>query len=164
MNAKRIISLSLVMALSATISAYAESTIYTDGIGRIHFLGRDAGNNVQSGANYANSANQDLTRKLYEKSDSEVVEDTSFSQHPLKNYTNTFPSSRFSEVKFWKPVDEETAKAEKASAAAKTTASAVKGQTDYSGIGPTNLDNPYVEKKETVDSVKKINWWWKKNK
>ena len=91
MNKKLIISIGLVLALSATMAAYADSTIYTDGIGRIHFLGRDAANNIKSGANYSNAANQDLTRKLYEKSESGIVEDTDFNQHPLKNYENTFP-------------------------------------------------------------------------
>ena len=165
MNKKLIISLGLVMALSATVASYAaeNTTIYTDSLGRMHFLGRDAANSVKSGANYANSESQDLTRKLYEQAASETTVDTDYNQHPLKNYMHTFPSSRYSEVKLWKPVDEETAKAEKLNSA-KTATETSKGQTDYSGFGPTNLDNPYVDKKETVEAVKKVHWWNKKNK
>ena len=165
MNKKFIISLGLVMAFSATITSYAaeNTTIYTDSLGRMHFLGRDAANNVNSKANYVNSESQELTRKLYEQATSESSIDTDYNQHPLKNYSNTFPSSRYSEVKLWKPVDEETAKSERLKSA-KTITETSKGQTDYSGIGSTNLDNPYADKKETVEAVKKIHWWNKKSK
>lgn len=159
MNKKFIISLSLVIALSATVAAYADSTIYTDGIGRIHFLGRDAANNIHSGANYSNSANQDLTRKLYERAESGVVEDTDFNQHPLKNYENTFPDSRYSTTKYWKPKTEEEANYEKS---VKATTTTTKGQTDYSGLyqyGSTVLDNTSSTPKKEVKKH-----WWNRNK
>ena len=74
------IGLVAVFALS-TACAMAETTIYTDGIGRLHFLGRDAANN-KAGAGFTNPEAQDLTRKLYGNS-GEVNNDTSYSQHPL---------------------------------------------------------------------------------
>ena len=65
MNKKFIISLGMMVAIAgATISAYADTTIYTDNIGRMHFLGKDAKSNTNSGYNYSNSAEQDLTRKV----------------------------------------------------------------------------------------------------
>ena len=67
MNRKLIISLSVAVIMSFASAYAAENpTIYTDGIGRIHFLGRDDGNVNK----YTNPAEQDLTRKLYEKTKS----------------------------------------------------------------------------------------------
>ena len=52
MNKKLIISLGLVAAISAsTVAAMAETTIYTDALGRMHFLGRDAANNTNNTSN-----------------------------------------------------------------------------------------------------------------
>ena len=72
MNKKLIIS--LCAAIVMTTMAYAETTIYTDSIGRIHFLGRDAANNKANGGNYSNSAEQDLTRRLYEQTSANATE------------------------------------------------------------------------------------------
>ncbi len=103
MNKNLIITLGLIAALSAaTVSAFAESTIYTDGIGRMHFLGKDAAHNTESRYNYSNSAEQDLTRKLYERGENGMVNDTSYDQHPLKNYENTFLDSRFGTSNVWR--------------------------------------------------------------
>lgn len=161
MNKKILISMGLAFALTATVAAYADTTIYTDGIGRIHFLGRDAANNVKSGANYSNSAEQDLTRRLYEQSANGVTEDATYDQHPLKNYENTFPDSRFSANRKWyrkgeSELDETLEKSGKAYA------TATKGATDYSGqyqYGSTILDNPNNEVKTTAKKH-----WWNRNK
>ena len=159
MNKKFIISLG-VLAIMTTV-AYAETTIYTDGIGRMHFLGRDAANNVKSGSNYSNSAEQDLTRKLYEQSASGIVNDTSYDQHPLKNYENTFPDSRFGTSKYWKTKyannpDDALVKTN----AVKGSATATRGQTDYSyqgAYGSTILENG--QKEEVKTTTKKKHWW-----
>ena len=92
---KSFISIGLlsVFAISA-LGAMAETTIYRDGIGRMHFLGKDPASNTKT-TNYTNPQAQDLTRKLYENNSSEVNYDTNFDQHPLKNYENTFSDSRF---------------------------------------------------------------------
>ena len=156
MNKKFIISMGVAVALSATIAAYADTTIYTDGIGRMHFLGRDAANNVKNGANYSNSAEQDLTRRLYEQSANGVTEDTTYEQHPLKNYENTFPDSRFSTNKKWYRKGESELD-ENLTNSAKGVATATKGATDYSGqyqYGSTILDNP-----NEVKTTSKKHWW-----
>ncbi len=167
MNKKFIISLGLAAIISTTIAAYADSTIYTDGIGRIHFLGRDAANNKAGNYNYTNSAEQDLTRRLYEKTSGEVVNDSTYSQHPLKNYENTFPDSRF-DSNYWKNRSANRTEedyAENAEKAKKTTVTATKGATDYSGqyaYGSTILDNP--SEKNVVKTTAKKHWWNKKSK
>ena len=165
MNKQLIISLGLVVALStATISAMADTTIYTDGIGRLHFLGKDAANNTDAKYNYSNSAQQDLTRKLYEEAASGVVNDTSYDQHPLKNYENTFPDSRFTSSKIWKTkyANGDNDVVEESTKNVKATTTVTKGQTDYSGqyaYGSTFLNNADNEVK-TVE--KKKHWWNRK--
>ncbi len=158
MNKKLIISMGMVIALTAT-AVYADTTIYTDGIGRIHFLGRDAANNVNRGANYSNSAEQDLTRKLYDKADRSITEDSTYDQHPLKNYENTFPDSRFTNKK-WATRGESVLDEELESAKAVVTST--KGATDYSGqyqYGSTMLNNNANEVKTTAKKH-----WWNRNK
>ena len=45
---KFLLTIGLISALAVTtISAMAESTIYTDGIGRMHFLGKEPGSNTK---------------------------------------------------------------------------------------------------------------------
>jgi hypothetical protein len=163
MKKQRIISLGLVVALStATISAFADTSIYTDGIGRLHFLGKDASSNGNN-ANYANPAQQDLTRKLYGEAANGVVNDTSYDQHPLKNYENTFPDSRFTSSTIWKTKYSNGSDANVVEKV-KATTNVTKGQTDYSGqyaYGSTFLDNPNASKNE-IKTVKKKHWWNKK--
>jgi len=164
MNKKLIISLGLIAALTASVAAYADTTIYTDGIGRMHFLGRDAANNTKSGANYSNSAEQDLTRKLYEQTAAGVEEDTTYDQHPLKNYENTFPDSRFGTAKYWKTkYGNNTGDAIiNTNNTVKGTATAVRGATDPSNpyaYGTTILNDPTQNPVKT--KVKKH--WWEKD-
>ena len=153
MNKKLIISLGLLVAVSTT-AVYAENTtIYTDGLGRMHFLGRDGGN----GAKYTNPAEQDLTRRLYEKSAGDLTTDDSYNQHPLKNYENTFPDSRFTTNRKWKPKTEEEAAAN----SAKTVVTTTKGETDYTGqyqYGSTFLQNNTQEENVVKTSTKKHSW------
>ena len=164
MNKNLIISLGLVVALSAaTASAFAESTIYTDGIGRMHFLGKDAANNTGSGYDYSNSAEQDLTRKLYERSEYGMINDTSYDQHPLKNYENTFPDSRFGTSKIWKTKFANGAEDSVVPAkdTVKGSATATKGTADTSGIyyyGNTNIDESNTVQKTSA----KKHWWNRK--
>ena len=156
------------LRLSTTLVVNAEGnkTIYTDGLGRLHFLGRDAANTVNAGTKYKNPEVQELTKKLYEQSENETEESDSYKKYPLKNYINTFPSSRYSETRLWKPVDEATANANKEGIASKTSATATKGQTDYSGVGvgSTILDSPtnIVNTEEKTKKTKKVHWWNKK--
>ena len=166
MNKTLIITLGLISAMSVgTISAMAESTIYTDGIGRMHFLGRDASSNVKNQYNYANPAEQDLTRRLYENSSNEVTNDTSYDQHPLKNYENTFPDSRFNTTNYWKTrYSNNTEDAQvNASETVKGSMTFEKGAQDasrFNAYGATNIEEG--EKNVIKSSTKKKHWWNKK--
>jgi len=165
MNRKFIISMSVAVIMSFA-AAYADTTMYTDGLGRIHFLGRDGGN----GSKYTNSAEQDLTRRLYEQKAGDTVNDETYNQHPLKNYENTFPGSRFNTSGKWRPkseVDAEQGIEEEQST--KTTVTTTKGATDYSGqyqYGSTMLDTPkdQGEKTDKTTSTKTKKHWWNRNK
>ena len=162
MNKKLIISLGIIAVISAS-AAYADTTIYTDGIGRMHFLGRDASNNKATNSKYSNSAEQDLTRKLYEQTETGVVNDTSYDQHPLKNYENTFPDSRFN-TKFWQAKYSNSEDAlENVNESKKTVVTATKGATDPSSTymyGSTILDRP--EEQNVVKTTQKKHWWNRK--
>ena len=165
MKKQLILSLGLTLALGiSSISAIADTTIYTDGIGRMHFLGKDVKNNNNAGYNYSNSAEQDLTRRLYEQSSNGINNDTSYNQHPLKNYENTFPDSRFGTAKFWNTkysngVGEATVKAKDT---VKTTMTVTKEAADSSNpynYGSTHLSNP---EQNIIKSSAKKHWWNKK--
>ena len=97
MNKKLFISAVAGMILTMS-GVVAETSIYTDGIGRMHFLGKDPGTSPASQANFSNPMQQDLTRNLYEGSSNEVR----YVDHPLKNYENTFSDSRYTTSKAWK--------------------------------------------------------------
>lgn len=161
MNKKFIISMSVavIMSLAAAYADTLNTTIYTDGIGRMHFLGRDAANNT-SNSRYTNSAEQDLTRRLYENSAGEVGLDTTYDQHPLKNYENTFPDSRFNmNRKFQAKSDTLPEGMENSN---KTVVTTTKGATDYSGqyqYGSTILT---PEEQNVVKTTNKKHWWNRK--
>ena len=98
MNMKHFITLGLVAGFAiTTASALAENSIYTDGIGRLHFLGRDV-NDAKAQYNYTNPEQQDLTRRLYEGTSNEVR----YVDHSLKNYDQTFGADRMDTQTMWK--------------------------------------------------------------
>ena len=153
-----------VTALTIT-TAIAESTIYTDGLGRMHFLGKDAASNSARNVNYANPEQQDLTRRLYENSTGEL----NYVDRPLKNYENTFSDSRYTNwrKKFESNVDDARVNVDNHT---KATFSAEKGANDASnplGYGTTNIDQNLkdkssVEKNSTEKSNKSSLRWFKK--
>ena len=155
MNKKFIISISVAVMMSLTATYAAENTtIYTDGIGRIHFLGRDGGN----GNKYTNPAEQDLTRRLYEKTAGDITEDTTYDQHPLKNYENTFPGSRFTTKKRYE------AKQDAMPEDMKAVVTSTKEASDYSGqyqYGSTMLHQSKQQENVVKTNAKK-HWWNRK--
>ena len=167
MNKKLLISLGLMTALSVvTVSAYADTTIYTDGIGRMHFLGKDAASNSGNKYNYSNSAEQDLTRKLYEKADENgVINDTSFDQHPLKNYENTFPDSRFNTAKYWKTKYDNGAENAIIDAKGRTKSTMTFEKTPIDTSNPAAMYNTNINTNGTnTKKATKKKHWWNKNK
>lgn len=169
MNKKFFISLGLMTALvSAMVPSFADTTIYTDGIGRLHFLGRDAANNVKSNANYTNSAEQDLTRRLYENSSNDV----NFVDYPVKNYENTFDDSRFSTQNVWQTkysnnVDAARVNAKEKADTVKGSMTFEKGKTDASGMysfTSTEIEDRMAESEKNIikTTEKKKKHWWNK--
>lgn len=167
MNNKLFISLGIVsvIAITALGASAADSTIYTDEIGRMHFLGRDAASSTGLQHNYTNPAQQELTRKLYSEN-SEASYDTSYDQHPVKNYENTFSDSRFTTTSAWKQkyennVDAARVNVKDAANRAKGSFTAEKGAMDASNphaYGSTNLE---TTEKNVIKTSKK-HWWNRK--
>ena len=148
MNKKFIMSLSFITLLALSLNvANADTTIYTDNLGRMHFLGRDAANNTTQNSDYSNAAAQDLTKKLYEGSSNSVVNDTSYDQHPLKNYENTFPDSRFSTSNVWRT-----------KYANNTDEATVKSSSIKATVDKVDAENPY-DNGSVVKSSAKKHWW-----
>ena len=66
MQKKMLISLGLVAVIGMMTQAYANSTIYTDDLGRLHFLGKDPGaKTLQKIEDYDNPKQQDLTNVMF---------------------------------------------------------------------------------------------------
>lgn len=87
---KSIISFGLLLAMSASVScALAHSTIYTDDLGRMHFLGKDSGGqSLQQVSDFNNPAqmyinNGDVTKGV---SDSTVINTPPNACYPERRY------------------------------------------------------------------------------
>ena len=62
---KKVILALSILLITNTIT-YANSTIYTDDIGRMHFLGKDpGGKNLQQVQNYNNPQQKEITNTTY---------------------------------------------------------------------------------------------------
>ena len=163
MNKKFIITLGLLSVFAA--ASYAETTIYTDGIGRMHFLGKDPASNINA-KNYSNPQQQDITRRLYENQTGEMNN----VDYKFKDYDNTFGIGKMDTQTIWKNkftnnVDDAMVET---STALKTTMTTKKGAADASRVsayGATNLDTlDYAENEVNVikDKSSKKKWWRKK--
>ena len=141
MNKKSLIFLFSAIMLTAS-SVMAETSIYTDGIGRMHFLGKDPGSSP-AGQTFHNPMQRDLTRRLYDETSNEIR----YVDHPLKDYENTFSDSRFTTTKAWKQRFTNNTREEKNVNVKETTKgsfSAEKGTIDTSypyAYGSTQIDN-----------------------
>ena len=87
---KSIISLGLLLAMSASVSCVlAHSTIYTDDLGRMHFLGKDSGGqSLQQVSDFNNPAqmyitNGDITKGV---SNSDVINTPPNAGYPERRY------------------------------------------------------------------------------
>ena len=169
MNKKLIISLGLMTAfVMGTASAMAESTIYTDGIGRMHFLGKDPGSNTAR-QNYANSEQQDLTRRLYENSTGEMNN----VDYKFKDYDNTFGFGKMDTQTLWKNkfANDVNGTGETSEEVKKMRGSMTyeKGAADASranAFGATNIYDTKGEVTVIQDETKatKKKHWWNKSK
>lgn len=145
--------------IAASVPAIAETTIYTDGIGRIHFLGKNPGETTQY--NYSNPEQQDLTRRLYENSTGDI----NYVDHPLKNYENTFSDSRFNTT--WKQKYRADIDGEDVSVSAdkkvKGSFTAVKGATqEKTNYVYDSVNNVEESANNVIKNTKTKKHWWNK--
>lgn len=163
MNKKTILSLSLVAAIAfSTAISMAETTIYTDGIGRLHFLGKDPGSNTST-QNYSNSAEQDLTRRLYENSTGEI-NNVDFK---VKDYDNTFGIGRMDTQTMWKNkftnnVDDATVNTSRSVRGSMTYDKGVKDTASGSSYASTDINS--VDVVRNMSSTSKKRWWQRSKK
>lgn len=76
MQKKILISLSLMMIVGFTAQAFARPTIYTDELGRMHFLGKDPGaKTLQKIEDYDNPAQKDVTNVIMNDKEQTYYED-----------------------------------------------------------------------------------------
>ena len=150
MNRRLFITLGLIAGLAiTTASAFAENSIYTDGIGRLHFLGRDV-DKAKAQYNYANPEQQDLTRRLYDGTSNEIR----YVDHPLKNYDQTFGADRYDTQTMWKNKFQNNVDEAQVSGY-RGTFGAVSGTSEdlsKSGLSETGV----------VNTVEKKKHWWSK--
>ena len=163
MNKKLFISLGLITAISlSTAVSMAETTIYTDGIGRMHFLGKDPGSNSAK-QNYSNPAEQDLTRRLYEN----TTGDVNYVDHKFKDYDNTFGIGRMDTQTMWKnKFSNNVDDAALSRSSTKGSMTYSKGAADASRANAYGATNIY-DAKDEVNVIKeetKKKHWWNKNK
>ena len=163
MNKKLIITLGLLSVFAA--ASYAETTIYTDGIGRMHFLGKDPASNINA-KNYSNPQQQDITRRLYENQTGEMNN----VDYKFKDYDNTFGIGKMDTQTLWKNkfsnnVDDAMVETKNT---LKTTMTSKKGTADSSrssAYGATNIDSLEYAKDEVnviKDNTTKKKWWKRK--
>ncbi len=84
---KSFMVLSLFAAIVASIGCVsAHSTIYTDDLGRMHFLGKDpGGRTLQQVQDFSNPAQKDLTNIIYKNEQASEAEETKVN---VKEHTN----------------------------------------------------------------------------
>lgn len=150
MNRKHFITLGLIAGLTlSAMSAMAETAIYTDGIGRLHFLGKDV-NDTKVQYNYANPEQQDITRRLYEN----TTGDVNYVDHPLKNYDHTFGADRLDTQNMWKNKFQNNVNEAQVSGY-RGTFGAVSGTTE-------DLSNANKSETNVIKTVEKKKHWWSK--
>ena len=143
---KSLISLGLLMAIAASVTcAMADSTIYTDDLGRMHFLGKDlGGKTLQQMPNYNNPNqmninNGEITRGLSQSSDViNTPPNACYPQRRYKTVTNVQPES-------------------KATGSFTFNKGAMDASNPYT-YGETNIKNA-TETKTTTTETKKKHFW-----
>lgn len=162
MNKKLFVTLSLIGLTSAFMAqAMAEPTIYTDGIGRLHFLGKDPGSAKRLDAaeanKFANPAQMEFTNTIYkgtQTAESETV--------TTQTVSNDSDAADKAETKV-------STKRENKSKGAFTFNKGAMDASDPYTYGNTNISTPAVEnktnnKKIYTDELGREHFFGKTNK
>lgn len=143
MQKKILISLGLIAVVGVMSQVWANSTIYTDELGRLHFLGKDPGaKTLQKIEDYDNPKQQDLTNVMYKNEQSEA---------PELNETTAVESQET-------PVSDKTKVHTNKSKGSYTFNKGAMDASDPYTFGNTNVDTPKKDGTELEDLSKKRFW------
>ena len=162
-----LISLGLAAILGVMAQAYANSTIYTDELGRLHFLGKDPGAKTQKKIeDYDNPAQQDLTNVMYkdnqknksDKATSEYGDNISQpAEETLPQAGNEKPVVNSDSVSGETPVSDKKGHTNKSKGSFTFNKGSMDASDPYT-FGNTNLD--YQKKDENqLDDLSKKRFW-----
>lgn len=148
MNKKLLVSLCLIAVLSEV--AMANSTIYVDEIGRLHFLGKDPGATAARYSqleNFDNPMQKDLTNVQYKNIDSDVKE--------VRGAVNTYDKS----------LDTKLLNAKESVNKSRSEYTYTKGAMDASNpytYGETNIKAVSNDAKQNTTDKPKRKWFFQK--
>ncbi len=148
MQKKILISLGLIAVVGIMSQVWANSTIYTDDLGRLHFLGKDPGaKTLQKIEDYDNPKQQDLTNVMYKN------------EQPAGSVENAAePKTDVSAQSSETPVSDKTKVHTNKSKGSYTFNKGAMDASDPYTFGNTNLD---TQKKESTDleNLNKKRFW-----
>lgn len=143
MQKKILISFGILALIGIMGQAYANSTIYTDELGRLHFLGKDPGaKTLQKIEDYDNPKQQDLTNVMYKN------------EQPVSNGLNETTTVEGQET----PVSDKTKVHTNKSKGSYTFNKGAMDASDPYTFGNTNVDTPKKDGTELEDLSKKRFW------
>ena len=163
MQKKILISLGLTAIIGLMAHAFANSTIYTDDLGRLHFLGKDPGaKTLQKIEDYDNPKQQDLTNVMFkEEQQPEEVPADNISQpanETLPAETNETPAVNAAPVSAETPVSDTTKGKENKSKGSFTFNKGAMDASDPYTFGNTNVDFQKKDENQLEDLSKKRFW------
>lgn len=154
MQKKMLISLGLVAIVGIIGQAYANSTIYTDELGRLHFLGKDPGaKTLQKIEDYDNPKQQDLTNVMFK--DGQKTEEVKSDE--ISQPTNEAPAVNSTPAAAETPVSNTNGHTNKSKGSYTFNKGTMDASDPYT-FGNTNLD---AQKKETnqLEDLSKKRFW-----
>ncbi len=157
MQKKILLSLSMAVLLGVGTQVYANSTIYTDDLGRLHFLGKDPGaKTLQKIENYDNPAQKDLTNVMYK--DSKKTDVSEMEVEEEGSLSNETPAVNAAPAESETPVADTTKGQTNKSKGTFTYSKGAMDASDPYTYGNTNLDYPKKDETQLEDLSKKRFW------
>ncbi len=159
MQKKMLISLGLVAVIGMMTQAYANSTIYTDDLGRLHFLGKDPGaKTLQKIEDYDNPKQQDLTNVMFKDEKKEAENISQPADETLPAETNETPAVNAEPASGETPVADTTKGHTNKSKGSFTFNKGAMDASDPYTFGNTNVDYQKKDENQLEDLSKKRFW------
>ncbi len=163
MQKKMLISLGLIAVMGLAAQVYANSTIYTDELGRLHFLGKDPGaKTLQKIEDYNNPQQQDLTNVMFKDGQkTDEVQGDNISQpadETLPAETNEAPAVNAAPAAGETPVSDTTKGHTNKTKGSFTFNKGSMDASDPYTFGNTNLDYQKKDANQLEDLSKKRFW------